>query len=104
MEVMTMSELKKYVVIVQDKEGDTSYDTFYGAFNTLEEANNIAKNTWLHLSARERSERVVDVFTVKREWLNEDAIDEDGNIDWAGFHTADREDGAFDSETYIREE
>lgn len=86
---------EKYLVIDEIINGD-SFET---VCDSAEEANREAAYQWDHLTERERKQRHLYAVIVKREWLSEDAIDEDdGSIDWAMFDQADTFPGAFDSE------
>lgn len=86
---------EKYLVIDEIINGDR----FETVCDSAEEANREAAYQWEHLTARERKQRHLYAVVVKREWLSEDAIDEDdGSIEWAMFDQADAFPGAFDSE------
>lgn len=74
-------------------------DRWEWVFDTPEEANRDAKMQWDHLTDREKRKNHVYAVVVKREWLSEDAVDEDtGEINWAMFDSADTFPGAFDSD------
>lgn len=91
-----MSENAKYLCITENTKTDDSWER---VFDTAEEANKAAADVWFHLTAREKLVNHVYAAIVRREDLNEDAIDEEtGDIDWLTFHSADTFPGAFDSE------
>lgn len=73
-------------------------DQWEYVFDTPEEANKAAARAWDYLTYREKQRNHVYAVVVKREWLNEDAVDEDtGEVDWCMFDQADTFPGAFDS-------
>lgn len=53
-----------YFVTMQDKIGNTAYDEFCGAFDSLEEASDEANSLWSHLTQKEQEKRIVSVVHV----------------------------------------
>lgn len=103
-----MSE-KKYLVIDQQCDGDC----WEYVFDTPEEANREAANQWFYMTDRARKSYLTDNWEdirkgrkshlfaaiVLREWLRDDAIDEEtGEIDWRQYEQCDLFPGAFDSD------
>lgn len=89
-----MSEMK-YLVVTEDASGDRWEEVY----ETAEKANCEAAYAWSHLTDREKQKTNVCAVLVRREWLNEDAVDEDtGEVDWRMFDRADSFPGAFDSD------
>lgn len=81
-------------------ESVPSGDRWEWSYDTPEEANDAARRDWEHLTAAERKRRHVYTCIVRREWLNDDAIDEETtDIDWVVFAQTDTFPGAFDSDT-----
>lgn len=87
--------MKKYLVIDENKHGDT----FSEVFDTMEEANEEAECQWDHLTRREQKDRHIFVGHVedKEEYLNDWAF-EDGEVDWTAYHSVDTGEGYFNSE------
>lgn len=71
---------------------------FEEVYSTLKEANKAADKAWSYLAAGEQKQRHIYVATVTEADLTDDAVDEDGNIDWCMYKQCDVEDGAFDSD------
>lgn len=83
---------KKFLVTDWHDDCDIS------VFNTLEEANKAARDLWLRLTIAERSKRQISVGCVTRDMLDEEAIDEDGNIDWTMSTDILGAEGTFDTD------
>lgn len=66
-------------------------------FETLEAANAYARMIWSHLTDREKETREVFVVEVKASDLDDDAIDEDGVIEWTLPESYDVAAGGFNS-------
>lgn len=91
----------KYLVI---REALPMGDRWEDVFDSLEQANREASYHWNHLTRREQQRNHVYVVEVRREWLSEDAIDEDtGAVEWAMFDQADTRPGFFDSDEPVAE-
>lgn len=92
---MKNNEMVKYLV---HNEALTVTDVT--VFDTLEEANKEAEMLWDHLTYSEKKDKDnrVYVLDVRSSDLLEDAIDEDGNIDWAANSGGGYVDGRFDSD------
>lgn len=71
---------------------------FEEVYSTLKEANKAADKAWSHLTLREQKQRHIYVATVTEADLTDDAVDEDGNVDWLMYKQCDVDDGAFDSD------
>lgn len=86
--------MRKYLVIDVKKYGDQDVDVF----DTLAEANADAEYQWNHLTRQEKKERHIFVGHVedRKEYLNDWAF-EDGEVDYAAYHSTDTEEGYFDS-------
>lgn len=98
---MYLKELKnmdnvKYLVV--DEKKAESFDVFTEVFDNLEDANKDAESQWDMLTAREKKQRHIFVLDVKRRDLEEDAVDDEGNIDWCAYNAGGYCDGRFDSE------
>lgn len=96
--------MEKYIIEMVEKKGITPYDIASGEFDTLEEANKYAEMQWDKLTKREQDKCTVKVYLVKKEWLEKDAINEDGEINWFAYYKCDSYDGYFDSEKLKKEE
>ncbi len=89
----------KYLAI---RELVSNGDRWEEVYNTAEEANAAAKRDWERLTALEQRRNRIYAAIVRREWLSEDAVDEDtGATDWRLFDRADGFPGAFDSEDAV---
>lgn len=89
-------------IVMQDRIPGDSFST---AYDTAEDANAAAETVWFYLTPNERKHTHVYAIVVRREDLDEDAIDEDtGDIDWCMWVSADTFPGAFDSEHIEAEE
>lgn len=74
-------------------------DRWEWVYDTPEGANAAARADWEHLTASEKKRQHIYACIVRREWLDDDAIDEDtGEINWACFYQADTFPGAYDSD------
>lgn len=80
--------------IVVDRE---EYNEDERVFETLEEANAWAKYIWGHLTEKEKKGREVHVVRVTEADIDEDYIDEDGEITWVVPSSYDIAEGGFDS-------
>lgn len=90
---------QRYLVL-DDPKNDG--DSFSEVYETLEEANAAAERAWSYKTANERSHRRIHVALVRREWLEDYAVDEDtGAISWECFSQYDTPDGAFDSDKAV---
>lgn len=92
--------MKKYLVIDETIGSDISI----AAFDSLEEANNHAEWLWGHLTRTEQQRRKVCVGLVTEADLNEDAVDEDGEIEWAAHHSYRVGAGFFNSANIAEED
>ena len=96
-------EERKYLVYGTPK-GDRCVDEFVEFFDTAEEANEAADSIWYHLTKNEKKKtRVYSCYVTKADLLD-DAIDEDGVIDWNANAGGRDYDGCFDSEKIEEEE
>ena len=96
-------EERKYLVYETPK-GDRCGDEFVEFFDTAEEANEAADSIWYHLTKNEKKKtRVYSCYVTKADLLD-DAIDEDGVIDWNSNAGGRDYDGCFDSEKIEDEE
>lgn len=84
-------------LVIDEPANFANGDVFSSIHLTLEEANSKAEWQWSYLSNHDKKKRHIYVCIVTREDLSPDAIDEDGEIDWNGFHSCDSKDGYFDS-------
>lgn len=93
--IYVKSEIIKYLV-----HNEALTVTDITVFDTLEEANKEAEMLWDHLTYSEKKDKDnrVYVLDVRSSDLLEDAIDEDGNIDWAANSGGGYIDGRFDSD------
>lgn len=87
--------MKKYLVIDEHKDGNG--DVFVKVCDDKAWANTEAKIQWNHFTTQEQKKRHIYVVVVTEDYLNDDAIDEDGNIDWNVHHSCDTEIDFFDS-------
>lgn len=94
--------MKKYLAIDETIGGDGTIDVY--AFDTLEEANNEAEFLWRHLTHSEQKKRRVCVGLVTEADLYDDAVNEDGNVDWCAYHSYRCEDGFFNSDKLMADE
>lgn len=90
-------EERKYLVIDTVK-GNRCGDIYTDYFDTPEEATREAESQWEHLTRSEQKNRHVYSCYIDKTDLMEEAIDEDGNIDWTAWAGTDKYDGCFDSE------
>lgn len=87
---------QKYLYVA---ESIPNGDRWEYVFDTPEAANKQAAIAWDYLTPAEKKRNHIYACVVKREWLSEDAVDEDtGEIDWTMFDKADGFPGAFDSD------
>lgn len=100
---MGINEQKKYIV-VDEPRGTLSGDMWTDVYNSPSEATEAAEIAWNHLTAAEQRERHIFAAVVDETGLAADAVDEDGNIDWRCWNSADTYDGAFDSYRVEQEE
>lgn len=96
-------EERKYLVIDTEKD-DRCGDEFVEIFDTAEEATREAESHWDHLTRSEQKKRRVYSCYVTKADLLDDAIDEDGVIDWIANAGGRYYDGYFDSEKIEEEE
>ncbi len=93
-----MTEEFRYLSISEKiQTGESWTETFC----TLEEANSHALSDWNHLTNSEKKRFHDFVVKVYRSYLNEDAEDDDGVVDWNCCHswtTEDSEGIYFDSD------
>lgn len=87
--------MRKYLVIDENKYGDT----FSEVYDTLEEANEEAEYQWDHLTRREQKDRHIFVGHVEdtKEYLDDWAFEED-EVDYNCYHSVDTDEGYFNSE------
>lgn len=95
--------LKKFIVIDQPRSG-FSGDEWTTVYDTASEATEAADRAWCHLTAREQRVRHIFSAVVYEEMLDDDAVDEDGVIDWECWANAGTYDGAFDSAKVVEED
>lgn len=93
----------KYLAIDRAYHG-SNFDEWVYAFDSLGEANDEAERLWNHLTKREQKNHTVCVGFVTEEDLYPDAIDEDGEIEWAAHHSYSVGEGFFNSATLAEEE
>nr|DAS66634.1 MAG TPA: hypothetical protein [Caudoviricetes sp.] len=96
-------EERKYLVYETPK-GDRCGDEFVEFFDTAEEATREAESQWNHLTRSEQKKRHIYSCYVTKADLLDDAIDEDGVIDWNANAGGRDYDGCFDSEKIEEEE
>ena len=91
--------MTKKFILEHDTEG---MDIFREVYDTAEEANEQADRTWKHLNKAEQKCETVKVWAVDETCLNDDAIGEDGVIDWADCHSLgiETDEELFDSDEY----
>lgn len=90
--------MKKYIVV------EAKADEFQDVFDTLDEANKFALDSWNHLTNSEKRGTHIYVCFVTEKDLSEDAIDEEtGEIDWICFGSCDMTPDCFDSEEYEKQ-
>lgn len=92
--------IEKYLVIDSTINGDE----YVYAFDSLDDANREAERLWDHLTKREQKKRTICVGFVTEEDLYPDAIDEDGEIEWAAHHSYSVGVGFFNSSTLSEED
>lgn len=88
--------MKKYIV-VDEPSGTLSGDMWAEVYDSAPEANDAAERAWNHLTTREQRERHIYAAVIDETQLGDDAIDDDGNIDWTCWRELDLFAGAFDS-------
>ena len=90
--------MKKYIVV------EAKADEFQDVFDTIDEANKFALDSWNHLTNYEKKRTHIYVCFVTEEDLADDARDEEtGKIDWRCFDRCDMTPDCFDSEEYEKQ-
>ncbi len=86
-----MSEVKFLVI------DDNGRDQFVEVMDALDAANREAESQWDKLTKKEKAMRHIYVLDVTSEDLSEDAVDEDGHIDWTAYDQGGSCSGRFDT-------
>lgn len=89
--------MKKKYVAIEEPANWANGDIFTEIFDTPEEATRAAEKTWQYLTADEKKKNWVHSAVITEKDLMDDAIDEDGNIDWNAYNQYDDYEGNFDS-------
>ena len=91
--------MKKYIVV------EAKADEFQDVFDTIDEANKFALDSWNHLTNYEKKGTHIYVCFVTEKDLADYARDEEtGEIDWRCFDRCDMTPDCFDSEEYDYED
>lgn len=84
----------RYIAVSRNTK---TWDEETWVFNTLEEANACAKRDWDHMTDGEKKIHENFVVRVTEADIDEDYIDEDGEITWVVPSSYDIAEGGFDS-------
>lgn len=92
----------KYITVDEERFGSGELcNVWTKVYDDPEEATSVAEHLWNHLSSLERKHRRIFSAAITGKDLADDAMDEDGAVDWECWESYREYEGSFDSDFAI---